>query len=480
MNVPDKTRSFDSMKCEVYDLRQCISPVKDGADQDCPTLQVNGSSACPDAQSRSRLSGKTGGSPRPLNRGPLSPFFRTNSALALAVGLALVAVAGCDRSTRGGAGGPPGTGGRPGQAMPTPEVGIISIAPETVAVTTELPGRVTPMREAEVRARVTGIVLKRLFEEGADVEEGQVLFEIDPAPLQASYDSAKASLARAEATREQAQAKAKRNEALVKIKGVSEQAYEDAKASAQQSEADVLAAKAALDTAALNLGYTKVTAPISGRIGRALVTEGALASASEATKMAVIRQLDPVYVDFTQSGVDLLKLRRALASGRLQSATNGVSITLLLEDGTTYARSGRLLFQDVSMDENTGSVTLRGEFPNPDKLLLPGMFVRGRIEVAVEPQAITVPQRAVSRNATGQASVLLVNAQNQVEQREIQTGSISGDKWIVRRGLSPGDRVIVEGLQKVRPGATVKTVPFESADMNSNDAPKSLAASTKE
>lgn len=355
---------------------------------------------------------------------------------------------------------------------------MVTIAPEQAVMSVELPGRVTTVREAEVRARVTGIVQKRLFEEGVDVQEGQVLFEIDPAPLQASYDSAKASLAKAEATREQAQAKAKRNETLVKIKGVSEQAYEDAKASALQSEADVLAAKAALDTAALNLGYTKVTAPISGRIGTALVTEGALASATEATKMAVIRQLDPIYADFSQSGVEMLKLRRALASGRLQGATNGIPITLLLEDGTTYAHAGKLLFQDVSMDENTGSVTLRSQFPNPDKILLPGMFVRGRIAVAVEPQAITVPQRAVSRDSTGQASVLIVNAQNQVEQRAIQTGSISGDKWIVSSGLGPGDRVIVEGLQKVRPGATVTTVPFPSTEADPRAAPKPLAVSS--
>ncbi|MDR3459347.1 MAG: efflux RND transporter periplasmic adaptor subunit [Verrucomicrobiae bacterium] len=382
---------------------------------------------------------------------------------------ALVMLTGCGRSPNmGGAGGPPGG------AMPPTEVGVVTVTPEAVTVTTELPGRINAVREAEVRARATGILLKRRFEEGADVTADQVLFEIDPAPLQASYDSAKASLAKAEATQEQAQAKAKRNEALVKINGVSQQAYEDARASALQSEADVLAAKAALETAALNLGYTKVTAPFSGRIGKALITEGALASASEATKMAVIRQLDPIYVDFTQSSAELLKLRRSLEPGKLPGVSKEeVRIALLLEDGTTYAETGRLVFQDVSVDANTGAVLLRAEFPNAEKLLLPGMYVRARLAV-VQPKAITVPQRAVSRDVNGQASVWLVNAQNVAEARAIQATAISGDKWIVSSGLNAGDRVIVEGLQKVRAGAPVAPVPFQAG--NSNAPLKSSAA----
>jgi membrane fusion protein, multidrug efflux system len=389
--------------------------------------------------------------------------------------LALVTLIGCGRSPNtAGAGGPPGAGGLLGAGMPPTEVSVATVTPDVVTVTTELPGRVNAVREAEVRARATGILLKRLFEEGAGVTADQVLFEIDPAPLQASYDSAKASLAKAEATHEQAQAKGKRNEVLVKVNGVSQQAYEDARASALQSEADVLAAKAALETAALNLSYTKVTAPISGRIGRALITEGALASASEATKMAVIRQLDPIYVDFTQSSAEMLKLRRSLESEERQGVSNKeVKIALLLEDGTTYAETGRLVFQDVSVDENTGSVLWRAEFPNPEKLLLPGMYVRARLAV-VQPEAITVLQRAVSRDASGQASVWVVNAQNVVEQRTIQTSSISGDKWIVSSGLNAGDRVIVEGLQKVRAGATVTAVPFQTS--NTNTPMKSSAA----
>lgn len=376
--------------------------------------------------------------------------------------LILAVVAGCGRGSSSNGGGSPGASSAP------VEVSIITIAPERVALSSELPGRVSPVREAEVRARVTGILLKRLFEEGAEVQAGQGLFEIDPEPLQASYDSAKASLAKAEATLEQAQAKAKRNEALVKANGVSQQAYEDARAGALQSDADVLAAKAALVTATLNLGYTKVSAPISGRIGKAMITEGALASASDATKMAVIRQLDPIYVDFTQSSVEMLKLRRSLESGKRQGVSQKEArIALLLEDGTTYAETGRLVFSGVSVDESTGTVALRGEFPNPEKLLLPGMFVRGQIEVAVETQAITVPQRGVSRDASGQASVLVVNAQNQVEGRTIQTGSVADDKWIVSSGLDAGDRVIVEGLQKVRVGTTVKAVPFQAGNTNS-------------
>lgn len=354
----------------------------------------------------------------------------------------------------------------------------MTVAFEAAATTSELPGRVSAVRVAEVRARATGILLRRLFDEGAEVKADQVLFEIDPAPLQASHDSAKASLAKAQATLEQARAKAKRNETLLKINGVSQQAYEDAKASALQSDADVQAATAALETARLNLGYAKVTAPISGRIGKALITEGALASASEATKMAVIQQLDPVYVDFTQSSADLLKLRRTRPSGREPDHSGkDVRITLVLEDGATYGETGRLVFADASVDESTGSVTVRGEFRNSERLLLPGMFVRGRIVLTEESQTLVVPQRGVSRDTTGQASVLIVNAQNQVEQRAIQTDAASGDRWIVTSGLTGGERVIVEGLQKVRVGSTVNPVPFKQ---RSGDSQPASAPSVRE
>ncbi|MCL5098855.1 MAG: efflux RND transporter periplasmic adaptor subunit [Candidatus Omnitrophica bacterium] len=374
----------------------------------------------------------------------------------------LVAIAGCGRSPKGGAG-----GGPPGGAMPPSEVGVVTIAPESIPVTVELPGRVSAFRVAEVRARATGILLKRLFEEGADVKTDQVLYQIDPAPLQAAYDSAKANLARAEATEERAKADARRKETLVKINGVSQQVYEEAKAVALQSQADVLAAKAALQTASLNLGYTKVTAPISGRIGKSLVTEGALVSATEATKLAVILQLDPVYVDFTQSSAEILKLRHALEGGKLQGIGTGeAKVQLILEDGSVYSCTGKLLFSDISVDESTDSVTLRARFDNPDETLLPGMFVRGKVEVAVNSQALAVSQRAVARDAVGQASVLVVNARNQVEKRLIQTESVSGDKWIVSSGLKAGERVIVEGLQKVRVGMTVVPTPFQSSYTN--------------
>lgn len=350
--------------------------------------------------------------------------------------------------------------------MPPTEVGVVTIAQETVAVTVELPGRVNAIRVAEVRARATGILIKRLFEEGADVQADQVLFEIDPAPLQASYDSAKANLAKAEATLERAQADARRKESLVKINGVSQQVYEDAKATALQSDADVLAAKAALQTASLNLGYTKVTAPISGRIGKSLVTEGALLSATEATKLATIQQLDSVYVDFTQSTTEILRFRRSFEAGKAQGKPVEANVTLLLEDGTPYAQAGKMLFTDVTVDETTGSVELRASVANPEKLLLPGMFVRGQIELGKNSQALTVPQRAVSRDSTGQAKVLVVNPQNQVEQKPIQTDGVSGDKWVVTSGLKAGERVIVEGLQKVRAGATVMAKPFGTAATN--------------
>jgi membrane fusion protein, multidrug efflux system len=389
---------------------------------------------------------------------------------SLSILLVLLVVCGCEKA-HNGSGGPPGGGG-PGGAMPLTEVGVLTVTPESVAVTVELPGRVNAIRVAEVRARATGILMKRLFEEGTDVQADQVLFEIDPAPLQAIYDGARANLAKAEATLERAQADARRKEALVKINGVSQQVYEDAKATALQSEADVLAAKAALQTASLNLGYTKVTAPISGRVGKSLVTEGALLSATEATKLATIQQLDSVYVDFTQSTTEILRFRRFFEEGKGQGAKPGEArVTLLLGDGTLYSQAGKMLFADVTVDETTGSVGLRASVPNPDKLLLPGMFLRGQLELGTNSQALTAPQRAVSRDSTGQASVLVVNSQNQVEQRLIQTDGVTGERWIVTGGLKAGERVIVEGLQKVKAGATVVATPLRAASANTVHVP---------
>lgn len=346
---------------------------------------------------------------------------------------------------------------------PPAEVSVLTVTTEPVSLTTELPGRINPVREAQVRARATGILLKRLFEEGANVKEGDVLFEIDPEPLEAQLNSAKASLARAEAALKESSATIARYRDLVKINAVSQQVFDEAQATFGQNEAEVLAGKAAVRTAELNLGYAKVTAPISGRIGRALVTEGALVSAAEATQLAVIRQLDPVYFDFTQSSMDLIRLKRALAD---QSQNNSqpaeASVTLVLEDGTQYPERGKVLFSDVSVDPTTGMVPLRALVPNPNNLLLPGMFVRGQIVQRVVPNAITIPQRTVTMGAGGNATVLVVNSENKVELRKIDIDRLMGTKVLVARGLKAGERVIVEGSQKAPPGSTVVAVPFNS------------------
>ncbi len=346
---------------------------------------------------------------------------------------------------------------------PPVEVAVVPVARETVPVVTELPGRLEAYRVAEVRARATGILLKRCFEEGTNVAEGQVLFQIDPAPLEASYHSAQAALARVEANAIQARAKAKRFELLSRAHAVSEQDFENATAIAAQAEADIQEAQAAVETARLNLGYATVTAPISGRIGAAKVTEGALVSQTEATPLAIIQQLDPIYFDFSESSTEVLRLRRAFDEDKLVNVSaDSARTSLLLEDGSEYARPGRLLFSDISVDPSTGMVLLRALFPNPDHLLLPGMFARGRIEQAVDTRAITVPQRAVTRGAGGDAWVLVVGSDDVVEQRPVSTGTAIGDRWIVTGGLKEGERIIVAGLQKVRPGAVVKPVPFEA------------------
>ena len=323
------------------------------------------------------------------------------------------------------------------------------------------------MRTAEVRARVAGILLKQVYREGSDVKAGDVLFQIDPAPLQAAYDSAQAAQAKAEANLKQTQAQAARSTDLVKIHAVSTQQYDTDIAAAAQAQADVLAAKAALETASLNLGYTTVTAPISGRIGKALVTEGALVGQNEATELAVIQQLDPIYFDFTQSSTEGLRLRREFENGQLESIAPGeAKITLLLEDGTIYPQAGKLLFSDVTVDPTTGMITLRAEFPNPDDLLLPGMFARARLEQGMDNQAITVPQRGVAYGADGKPTVMVVTPDNKVEVRPVTVSSAVGDKWIVTSGLKTGERVLLEGFQKVQPGMVAKPVPFGAGSTN--------------
>jgi len=354
------------------------------------------------------------------------------------------------------------------EAKPPPqgpvEVSVIAVASERVNQTTELPGRINSMREAQVRARATGILLKRLFEEGSNVKEGQVLFEIDPVPLQATLNSAKAALAKAEAALKESKAKVARYEELVKINAISKQAYDEAAATLGQNEADLLATKASLQTAELNLGYAQVNAPISGRIGKALVTEGALVSATEATQLAVIRQLDPVYFDFTQSSTEVLRLKRALENGSLQTVGPGqASIMLKLEDGTTYSHPGKLLFSDIAVDPTTGTITLRAEMPNPENLLMPGMFARAQVVEGIKTNALTILQRTITRGGSGASTVLVVNEQNKVELRNIEVDRTVGTKVVVAKGLKPGEQVIVEGSQKAPPGSMVKPVPFAAA-----------------
>jgi len=354
------------------------------------------------------------------------------------------------------------------------EVSVVTVASERVNRTTELPGRINSVREAQVRARATGILLKRSFEEGSNVKEGQVLFEIDPAPLQASLNSAKASMAKTEAALQESKATVDRYRELVPINAISKQVYDQAVAMFGQNEAELLAAKAAVQTAELNLGYAQVNAPISGRIGKAMVTEGALVSATEATQLAVIRQLDPVYFDFTQSSTEVLRLKRALEKGSLESASPGEArVTLILEDGTVYQHAGKLLFSDIAVDPTTGTITLRAEVPNPETLLMPGMFARAQIVEGVNANAITIPQRTIARGAAGAATVLVVNDDNKVEVRNIEVDLTVGPKVVVSKGLKPGERIIVEGSQKAPPGSVVKPVPFNApAAAGSETRPK--------
>src|SRR5574340_160474 len=372
--------------------------------------------------------------------------------LSVPLGLALAGVfllAACGKKDQ-----PPGPGaGGPG----TPAVTVMAVQPESVPVTAELPGRTSPYLVAELRPQVTGIIKERLFKEGSEVKAGQVLYRIDSAPYQAVYDSARANLARAEANLDAARLKAGRYADLVKIEAVSAQANDEAQAAQKQAQADVGAAKAALDKARVDLDFTRVTSPIAGRIGRSTVTAGALVTANQAAALATVQQLDPIYVDLTQSSAKLLRLKRDLTSGKLQRANGtAVQVQLLLEDGSLYGAKGKLAFSEVTVDEGTGSVTLRAVFPNSSGELLPGMYVRARLTQGVNRDAMLVPHAAVSRNPRGEAQVMVVNRENKVEARLVEAEQSLGDKWVVTTGLAAGDRVIVEGLQKVKPGVQVQ------------------------
>ena len=350
------------------------------------------------------------------------------------------------------------------QAPPTqvPEVATVTVARQSVLLTTELPGRTSPFRIAEIRPQVNGLILKRLFTEGADVKEGQELYQIDPAPFQAALDNAKAALGRAEANLPAIQVRVNRYKQALADKAVSQQDFDDASASLKLAEADIKYYQAMLETARINLNYAHVVSPIPGRIGTSTVTDGAIVTAYQPTALATIQQLDPIYVDVPQSTAELLRLQRRLEEGRLTpDGTNANKVQLLLGDGTTYPLDGTFQFRDVSVDPSTASVILRMVFPNPNGVLLPGMFVRAVVKEGVSAQAILVPQQAVSRDSKGNPVALIVGASGKVEQRMLSLDRAIGDQWLVSSGLATGDRVIAEGMQRVRPGAAVKEVSFD-------------------
>jgi len=397
--------------------------------------------------------------------------------LAIVAAAVVLALAAC---SKGDAPAGPG-GGAGGGARPAPEVGVVVATPTDVGLVTELPGRLEASRVAQVRARASGILLKREFREGSDVKAGQLLFRIDPAPLVAAAQNAQATLARAEANAVQAKALADRYKPLVEANAVSKQEYATAVASQKTAEADVASGRAAVQTAKINLGYANVTSPIAGRIGRALVTEGALVGQGDATELAVVQQINPVYVNFTQSASDVLKLRRALAAGQYKRANGeeAASVNVVLEDGTDYALPGKLLFSDLTVDSTTGQVTLRAEVPNPKGELLPGLYVRVKLEQAQATNAITIPQQAVTRTQQGD-TVSVVSADGKISQRTVKISAAKDNQWVVLDGLKAGEQVMVDGFQKLQmmpPGTPVKAVPWKKPAPNGAAQPAAPAAS---
>jgi membrane fusion protein (multidrug efflux system) len=385
-------------------------------------------------------------------------------ALAAVAAAAVLVLAACGKS-EAPAGGAPG-GGAGGGAPPPPEVGVVVATPHDVGLVTELPGRLEASRVAEVRARAAGILQKRVFREGSDVKAGQLLFNIDPAPYLAAAQSAEASLARAQANAVQAKALAERYKPLVEANAVSKQEYLNAVATAKTAEADIAVARASLQTAKINLGYASVTSPISGRIGRALVTEGALVGQGDATPLAVVQQIDPIYVNFTQSANEVLQLRRAMEAGQFKraSGTDAASVRVVLEGGNEYALPGKLLFSDLTVDSTTGQVTLRAEVPNPKGELLPGLYVRVRVEQAQATNAITVPQQAVTRTQQGD-TLTVVDAEGKMHKRTVKISAAQNNQWVVLDGLKAGEQVMVDGFQKLMmmpPGSPVKAVPWKA------------------
>jgi membrane fusion protein (multidrug efflux system) len=357
------------------------------------------------------------------------------------------------------------------QQSPALEVTAVTLQPQQIVLTTELPGRVSAYRVAEIRPQVNGLVQKRLFTEGADIKAGQVLYQIDPAPFQAALNNATAALGKSEANLPAARSRAQRYSELLAEKAVSRQDADDTAAALKQAEADVQYWKATVETARINLDYTRISAPISGRIGRSNITEGAIVTAYQPVALATIQQLDPIYVDVPQSTSELLRLKQRMEKGRLrQNGKNFEKVTLVLEDGTHYPLEGELKFRDVTVDPSTGSVSLRVVFHNPDAFLLPGMFARAVIKEGVNDQAILIPQQSVSRDPRGNPVALVVDANDTVQQRTLTVDRAIGDAWLVTAGLEAGERVIVEGIQKARPGAKVKVVPFEAGSPQSGEA----------
>lgn len=405
----------------------------------------------------------------------IRPFQRTPVPAALAVALAAaLALGACGQKSDA-----PAAGASPR----APEVGVVTVQPRDIGLVTELPGRLEASRVAEVRARAAGILQKRLFREGSDVKAGQQLFLIDSAPYQASVAQAEASVAQAEASVAQSRALAERYRPLVAVDAISKQEYDNAVAAQKTAEANVAAAKAALTTSRINLGYATVTAPISGRIGRALVTEGALVGQGTPTELAVIQQIDPLYINFTQSASEALKLKAAMASGKYkQSGANAANVRVVLEDGSVYPQTGRLLFTDLTVDATSGQVTLRAEVPNPERALLPGLYVRVRLEQAQVDNGILLPQQAVTRSGKAD-TVMVVGPDNHVTPRVVKLGPAQGSNWVVLDGLKSGEQVMVDGFQKLprgKPGDPIVVQPVPWQPQGAAKAPAAPASAASQ
>ena len=367
--------------------------------------------------------------------------------VALLCALVILNLTGCDNAT-----------GKSAQAQGAPEVKVATLATQALAITTELPGRTSAFRVAEVRPQVSGIILKRAFTEGSDVVADQPLYQIDPAPFRASYNNARAAVSEAEANARMAQVTVKRYRTLAGTQYISRQEVDQAEATAAQTRAVVEATKAAEESARIDLSWSTLSSPISGRIGRSSVTEGALVQNGQSDALATVQQLDPLYVDVTQSSQDFLRLQRELASGQLRQNAGKALVSVVLGDGSVYPHKGTLAFSDVTVDQTTGSITLRAIVPNPDHALLPGMFVRARLEEGTDPQALLIPQQAVTRTPRGNATAMVVGSDNKVEIRSITVSSTEGDKWRVTGGLQRGERVIISGVQRAQPGMTVHPI----------------------